>query len=147
MHSSIAQKAKIAGLEAEREAKIKTQEAEIEIQRIKENHDIELKRRLRVAKQKIEVLKMDEQLAEARAIEQYINNANEQVNKVPDLAKTHGLAQENLEEEVNTKDQIPQYHIPQPKSVTTRQLIMSLSQKQTQRRAYLKTAVKHQIQV
>ena len=73
MHSSIAQKAKIAGLEAEREAKIKTQEAEIKIQRIKENHDIELKRRLRVAKQKIEVLKMDEQLAEARAIGQYIS--------------------------------------------------------------------------
>ena len=48
MRSSTAQKAKIAGLEAEREAKIKTQEAENEIQRIKENHDIELKRRLRV---------------------------------------------------------------------------------------------------
>ena len=50
MRSSIVQKAKIAELEAERKARLKTQQAEMEIQRIKEEHNIELKRRLRVSK-------------------------------------------------------------------------------------------------
>ena len=62
--SSTAQKVKVFGLEAEREAKIKTQEAEIEIQRIKEKHGIELNRRLKIAKQNVDVLKLAEQSAE-----------------------------------------------------------------------------------
>ena len=43
MRSSMAQKAKIAELEAERKARLKTQQAEMEIQRIKGEHNIELK--------------------------------------------------------------------------------------------------------
>ena len=83
MRPSMSQKAKIAELEAERKARLVTQQAEMEIQRIKEEHSIKLKRRLRVAKQNIEVLKMDEQLAEAKPIEKFISNANLEQTKVP----------------------------------------------------------------
>ena len=113
MRSSIVQKAKIAELEAERKARHKTQQAEMEIQRIKEEHNIELKRRLRAAKQNIEVLKMDEQLAEAKAIEKFISNANLEETKVPNQNNTCDNVQGILEGKTTPEDPIARYHISQ----------------------------------
>ena len=72
--SSIAQKARIAGLEAERIAKLKTQEAEREIEQIKKQNALELDKKLRQAKQNIDLLKLDEQISEAKAIHQLYND-------------------------------------------------------------------------
>ena len=107
--SSIAQKAKVAGLIAEKEAKMKTQEAEAKIQRIKEEHETELKRKLKAAKQKIELLKLDEQLAEARAVEQCMEDGGEPAYEEPNKIETQGLAQENLEDQAKMKEKTDKY--------------------------------------
>ena len=108
--SSIAQKAKVAGLIAEKEAKMKTQEAEAKIQRIKEKHETELKRRLKAAKQKIELLKLDEQLAEAKAVEQCFEDGDEPTYEEPNKIETQGLVQEGLEDQTKVKEKTDMYN-------------------------------------
>ena len=63
------QRVKIAGLEAEKTTRLRIQEAELEIEKIKEQHTIDLAKKLKNAKHKIDLLKLDEQLLEARAVE------------------------------------------------------------------------------
>ena len=60
--SSIVQRVKIAGLEAEKTTRLRIQEAELEIEKIKEQHTIDLAKKLKNAKHKIDLLKLDEQL-------------------------------------------------------------------------------------
>ena len=67
--SSVAQEALIAGLKAESEAKRKTQEAEIQVERIKSEAAALMARKLKETKQKVKMLKLEEQISEAKAIE------------------------------------------------------------------------------
>ena len=66
--SSVTQRALIAGLEAESEAKRKTQEAELQVEQIK-LETASLAAKAKEAIQKAELLKFDEKIAQAKAIE------------------------------------------------------------------------------
>ena len=79
--SSIAQDAIIAGLKAESDAKRNTQNAEIQVEQLKLEAATLMARKLKEQKQKVELLKLEEQICEAKAIENIYRNEKSELKK------------------------------------------------------------------
>ena len=67
-HSSIAKRAKLAGLEAEMDAKKKTQEAELLVEQLKATTEAKLHKSIQDADRKIKLLELEKRIAKEKAI-------------------------------------------------------------------------------